>query len=90
MRNAKRDLASRGTASADKLSDGRLAKLHPISQSRGVNENQPIAPVCPRCGDPMRLARKFPPLKPLPEMRFYLCGRCGNVETIDNSQKASP
>jgi hypothetical protein len=47
-------------------------------------------PVCPRCGDPMRLARKFPRLKPLTEMHFYLCGRCGNVETIDNSPKASP
>jgi hypothetical protein len=65
-----------------------LAKLLPISQSQGVKHDQPIAPICPRCGDPLRLARKFPRLKLLTEMHFYLCGRCGNVETIDNSPKA--
>jgi hypothetical protein len=40
----------------------------------------------------MRLARKFPQVEPLSKMHFYLCGRCGYVETVEreSSQKAPP
>jgi hypothetical protein len=31
----------------------------------------------------MRLARKFARVEPLTEMHFYLCGRCGYVETVE-------
>jgi ribosomal protein S27AE len=37
-----------------------------------------MAPLCPRCGDPMRLARKK---SRLPQgLLVYLCGGCGYVE----------
>jgi hypothetical protein len=46
-------------------------------------DDRPTAPLCSRCNDPMRLARKFARVEPLTEMHFYLCGRCGYVETVE-------
>jgi transposase-like protein len=35
------------------------------------------APLCPHCGQPMRLARIVPRLGGLPELRTYECRACG-------------
>ena len=37
------------------------------------------APLCPECGDAMRLARKLPPVRSLSRLVVHLCGRCGYV-----------
>jgi len=34
-------------------------------------------PLCPHCGQPMRLARTVPRLGGLPELRTYECRACG-------------
>jgi hypothetical protein len=41
------------------------------------------APLCPQCGDAMRLARKLPPVRPLSGLVVHLCGRCGYVGTAE-------
>ena len=43
------------------------------------------APLCPQCGDAMRLARKLPPVRPLSGLVVHLCGRCGYVEPVSVS-----
>jgi hypothetical protein len=36
-----------------------------------------IIPVCPRCGEQMRLAFTMPRLSGLPDLRTYDCKQCG-------------
>ena len=45
-----------------------------------VGKTPESAPLCPQCGDAMRLARKFPPVRPLSGLVVHLCGGCGYVE----------
>jgi hypothetical protein len=40
------------------------------------------APLCPHCGEPMRLARSVPHLGGLPELRTYDCKACGVCFTM--------
>jgi hypothetical protein len=41
-----------------------------------VPKEPETAPLCPQCGDAMRLARKLPPVRPLSGLVVHLCGRC--------------
>lgn len=40
---------------------------------------------CPRCRDPMRNVRTIPAVASAPELRIYVCDRCGNVVTNEVS-----
>jgi hypothetical protein len=48
-----------------------------------VRKDPETAPLCPQCGDAMRLARKLPPVRPLAGLVVHLCGRCGHVGTAE-------
>ena len=48
------------------------------------------APLCPQCGDAMRLARKLPPVRPLSGLVVHLCGRCGYVGTAEREPDPPP
>src|SRR4249920_906027 len=55
-----------------------------------VPKEPETAPLCPQCGDAMRLARKLPPVRPLSGLVVHLCGRCGYVETADREADPPP
>jgi ribosomal protein S27AE len=48
------------------------------------------APLCPECGDAMRLARKLPPVRPLSGLVVHLCGRCGYVGASEREPEPPP
>ena len=48
------------------------------------------APLCPECGDAMRLARKLPSVRPLSGLVVHLCGRCGYVGTSEREPEPPP
>ncbi len=52
-----------------------------------VRKEPETAPLCPQCGDAMRLARKLPPVRPLSGLVVHLCGRCGHVGPASASQR---
>jgi hypothetical protein len=56
-----------------------------------VRKGLETAPLCPQCGDAMRLARKLPPVRPLAGLVIHLCGRCGYVGASEReSEPPSP
>src|SRR6478735_8460855 len=52
-----------------------------------VRKDLETAPLCPQCGDAMRLARKLPPVRPLSGLVIHLCERCGHVGPASASQR---
>ena len=50
-----------------------------------VRRDPETAPLCPQCGDAMRLARKLPAVRLLSGLVVHLCGRCGYVRTASAS-----
>ena len=55
-----------------------------------VRKDQETAPLCPQCGDAMRLARKLPPVRPLSGLIVHLCGGCGYVGTAEREPDPPP
>ena len=55
-----------------------------------VRKEPETAPLCPQCGDAMRLARKLPSLRVLAGIVVHLCGRCGYVEASQRERKPPP
>jgi hypothetical protein len=93
--NITTSFSARGTAVLG-LSSGRGRKcsahrLHECSPSSMLVRKDPeTAPLCPQCGDAMRLARKLPPVRPLSGLVVHLCGRCGYVGTADREPEPPP
>ena len=48
---------------------------HAHLSSMLVRKDPETAPLCPQCGDAMRLARKLPAVRPLSGLVVHLCGR---------------
>lgn len=44
-----------------------------------------LAAICPRCGEPMKLARTVPKLGVLPELLVFRCPSCNEVETKETT-----
>jgi ribosomal protein S27AE len=55
-----------------------------------VRKDLETAPLCPQCGDAMRLARKLPPVRPLGGLVVHLCGRCGYVGAREREPDRPP
>ena len=55
-----------------------------------VRKDPESAPLCPQCGDAMRLARKLPPARPLSGLVIHLCGGCGYVGTAEREPDPPP
>ena len=55
-----------------------------------VRKEPETAPLCPQCGDAMRLARKLPPLRLLSGLVVHLCERCGYVGASDREPEPPP
>ena len=55
-----------------------------------VRKDPESAPLCPQCGDAMRLARKLPPVRPLSGLVIHLCGGCGYVGTAEREPDPPP
>jgi ribosomal protein S27AE len=55
-----------------------------------VRSEPETAPLCPQCGDAMRLARKLPQVRPLSGLVVHLCGRCGYVGTREREPEPPP
>ena len=55
-----------------------------------VRKDPETAPLCPQCGDAMRLARKLPPVRPLSGLVVHLCGGCGYVGTAEREPDPPP
>jgi hypothetical protein len=55
-----------------------------------VRKEPETAPLCPECGDAMRLARKVPSVRELTGMVFHLCGRCGYVGASEGEPEPPP
>jgi hypothetical protein len=51
-----------------------------------LQNNLPLA-VCGRCGQVMPLIRTVPRLGALPAMHVFVCGSCGEVETVGIPQQ---
>jgi len=48
------------------------------------------APQCPKCDQPMRLARVVPAVAGHPELRTFECGACREVRTEVVPHKSGP
>jgi ribosomal protein S27AE len=55
-----------------------------------VRRDPETAPLCPQCGDAMRLARKLPAVRPLSGLVVHLCGRCGYVQIAEREPDPPP
>src|SRR6478735_10790393 len=55
-----------------------------------VRQEPETAPLCPQCGDAMRLARKLPPVRTLSGLVVHLCGQCGYVGTSQREPDPPP
>ena len=63
---------------------------HAHLSSMLVRKDPESAPLCPQCGDAMRLARKLPPVRPLSGLVVHLYGGCGYVGTAEREPDPPP
>src|SRR6185369_7581749 len=68
----------------------RLAPSWSDTERMLVPKEPETAPLCPQCGDAMRLARKLPPVRPLSGLVVHLCGGCGYVGTAEREPDPPP
>ena len=61
-----------------------------VAKAMLVRKDPETAPLCPQCGDAMRLARKLPPVRPLSGLVVHLCGGCGYVGTAEREPDPPP
>src|SRR6185295_3924992 len=64
--------------------------LPALVAKHACSERPGDAPLCPQCGDAMRLARKLPPVRPLSGLVVHLCGGCGYVGTAEREPDPPP
>jgi hypothetical protein len=47
----------------------------------GMSSEAPVPPLCPDCGEPMKLVKTITHVSGLPELFVYYCSRCKQAET---------
>ena len=77
-------------ARAEMLSAGCMQCPSCSLSSMLVRKDPESAPLCPQCGDAMRLACKLPPVRPLSGLVVHLCGGCGYVGTAEREPDPPP
>ena len=54
-----------------------------------MSSDTPTPPLCPHCGEPMKLVKTLPHLGGLPEIFVFDRSRCKQAETKVQEQKAA-